>query len=150
MTNDPMTPNQFQADLDRLGPDLDRWPHVAAARALLAGSAEAAGQWAEANRVDTALRAPVPDVSALKARILAAAQTLALAQASGQAIRANVVPFPMRRVVAPAALALAASLIFGVFAGWTGMIADPLGNGANGDDTTYEFQALLAGENYDS
>lgn len=144
MTNEPMTPNQFQADLDRLGPDLDRWPHGEAARALLAASAEAAGQWAEAQRVATALRAPAPDVLALKARILAAAQ------ASGQAIRANVVPFPMRRVVAPAALALAASLIFGVFAGWTGMIADPLGNSANGDDPTYEFQALLAGENYDS
>ena len=144
MMNEPMTPNQFQADLDRLGPDLDRWPHAAPARALLATSAEAAARLAEARHLEAALRAAPPDVSALKARILAAAL------ASGQAVRANVVPFPMRRVVAPAALALAASLIFGVFAGWTGMIADPLGNGASSDDPTYEFQALLAGENYDS
>ncbi|PWR18027.1 hypothetical protein [Zavarzinia compransoris] len=146
MTQEPMTPTQFQTDLDRFGPDLDLWPvpRAVAARHLLAESDDARARQREAATIAAALLAPAPDLAALKTRILAAAR------ASGQALRANVVPFPTRRVVAPAAAALAASLLFGIFAGWTGMIADPLGNSAGGDDAGYEFQALLTGENYDS
>ncbi|MCF4166557.1 hypothetical protein L2U69_12960 [Zavarzinia compransoris] len=147
-----MTPDQFQAELDRRGPDLAAWDpdRAAAARLLLDTSAEARAMHGAARRMAALLARPAPDVSDLKARIMAAAR------ASGQAIRDNVVvPFPTRRVVAPAAFALAASLLFGVFAGWSGLITDPFGTDPFGtqavdDDPTYEFQALMAGDNYDS
>lgn len=141
-----MTPTHFTHALDRHGPDFADWPAPAAtaARDLLRHSAAAREALDTAQTVATGIRAPAPDVSDLKARILAAAR------ASGQMIRDNVVPFPTRRVLTPAALALAASLLVGIFAGWTGMVGDPL-SGAYGDDAqSYEYQALTAGENHDS
>lgn len=141
-----MTIRQFDDLLDRLGPDLGQWPEAKApaARNFLETSAEARAHLDQARRVAALTRRPLPDVETLKARILAAAR------ATHQAVRDNVVPFPTRRVVTPAAFALAASLLFGVFAGWSGLIADPLGNATVGDDAAYDFQALIAGDNYDS
>lgn len=146
-----MTPDQFQAELDRRGPDLSTWDagRAAAARLLLDTSVEARTMHGTALRLAGLLARPAPEVLDLKQRIMAAAR------ASGQAVhqtvtRQTVVPFPTRRVVAPAALALAASLLFGVFAGSSGLITDPFGSQTVDDDPTYEFQALMAGDNYDS
>lgn len=141
-----MTLTHFTNALDRYGPDLADWsaPSAAAARDLLRHSAAAREALDTARAMATGIRAPAPDVSDLKARILAAAR------ASSQMIRDNVVPFPTRRVLTPAVFALAASLLVGIFAGWTGMVGDPL-SGAYGDDAqSYEYQALTAGDNYDS
>lgn len=137
---------QFTEALDRWGPDFEQWPAGAASagRMLYADSTSAQEARRRAETAARVLLAPAPDVAALKARILAAARV------SGRVIRDNVVPFPTRLVVAPAAFALAASLLVGIFAGWTGMIGDPLASGVGEDAPSYEFQAFSAGENYDS
>ncbi|MCW0180129.1 hypothetical protein [Zavarzinia sp.] len=141
-----MTLIHFTHALDRHGPDLSCWPapSAAAGRELLRHSAVAREALSAAEATATVLRAPMPDVSDLKARILAAAR------ASGQALRDNIVPFPTRRVLAPAVFALAASLLVGIFAGWTGMVGDPLTTTYGDDAQSYEIQALTAGDNHDS
>lgn len=141
-----MTPTHFANALDRYGPDLADWPapSAAAGRELLRQSVAAQETLRAAEIAAGALRKPLPDVGDLKARILAAAR------ASGQAIRDTVVPFPTRRVMTPALFALAASLLVGIFAGWTGMVGDPLSAGYGDDAPSYEIQALTAGDNYDS
>ncbi len=142
----PMTDKHFAELLDRLGPDLETWPPVLAieARGLLASSSAARLLLDEAQRLDRLVRRPAPDVADLKARILAAAR------ATGQSIRDNVVPFRPRRFLAPAAFALAASLLVGVFAGWSGLVGDPLTTYAGDDAASLELQALTAGDSYDS
>ena len=138
--------NQFTDNLDRFGPDLSLWPadQLGEARRLLATSSTARGLLDEAVQVAQRLQRPAPDVTALKARILAAAR------AGGQALRDNVVPFQARRIVTRAGMALAASLVFGLFIGWTGMISDPLSNGTGDDLDGSSIQALIVGDNYDS
>jgi hypothetical protein len=64
-----MTPRRFARLLDTYGPDQDRWPAVdrAAARDLLAGSADARAALAEARALDAQLARglPVPAPEAL-------------------------------------------------------------------------------------
>lgn len=137
--------SEFTGYIDRFGPDLSLWPAEAfeRSRRLLATSAEARRMLDEASRIAFLVQRPAPDVTALKARILAAAR------AGGQALRDNVVPFTGRRIVTRAAVALAASLVVGLFVGWTNMVSDPLS--ASGEDIDgSNIQALIVGENYDS
>ncbi|RJF87140.1 hypothetical protein D3874_08965 [Oleomonas cavernae] len=137
---------QFTDDLDRFGPDLSLWPadRLGDASRLLATSATARALLDDAVRIAGRLARPAPEVSALKARILAAAR------AGGQAMRDNVVPFRARPIVTRAGMALAASLVFGLFVGWTGMISDPLSNSGGDDLDGSTIQALIVGDNYDS
>lgn len=134
--------NQFTDRLDRHGHDLSLWPpaDLAEARQLLAVSPVARGMLDDAEHVAERLARPAPDVSALKARIMAAAR------AGAQ----NIVPFRARPIIARAAMTLAASLIVGLFIGWTGMISDPLAGNAGEDLDGAGIQALIVGDNYDS
>jgi hypothetical protein len=138
--------NQFTANLDRFGPDLGLWPadQREDAQRLLATSGAARAALDDAVHIAARLQQPAPDISALKVRILAAAR------ASSQALRDNVVPFRARPIVTRAVMALAASLVFGLFVGWTGMISDPLSNGGGDDLDGSTIQALIVGDNYDS
>jgi len=138
--------SQFTDNLDRFGPDLVQWPadQIGDARRLLATSAAARAALDDAVHIAARLQRPAPDVNALKARILAAAR------AGRQVLRDNVVPFRVQPMVTRAAMALAASLVFGLFVGWTGMISDPLSNSGGDDLDGSTIQALIVGDNYDS
>ena len=141
----PMSRERVQELLDAYGADVRRWPE--ADRARLTGAKETdGGAWAEARALDRLLQqtaehtaAQTPD-EALAARIMAAVEppsnviSIDQARRRGEAASsvgptaARRVDFGRRAEIAAAAL-LAASLIMGFFAGFTGLMSiEPLGD----------------------
>lgn len=126
-----MDENTFEDALDRLGPDLDRWPDdLAAAAGILLGQSARAGELiAEARELDAALDDLLPAVEAplgLKTRVLANLPE-----------REAWLEWLTRAVWRPAALALVPLVVgFGV-----GLNA---AHGAAADDDVVEEDVLLA------
>jgi hypothetical protein len=78
MYDQPMTADDFEAHLDRLGPNVDRWPSDLAldARRLLAQSADARAHLKAASALDVLLDDALPaatlSIGAVRSRILEA------------------------------------------------------------------------------